>query len=355
MSVATVTHSRLHRTLAPWLTSMAVLCCTLATGPAAAQAGGAAASAWKPSKATEFIVPSGAGAALDQAARKLTELLARDGHAPQFVVSNKSGAHAIAALESLHRHPGDAHTLMTLSTSYGNSLAQNALPAHLQKGTPLVTLLREFTTVVVRADSPLRNAQDLIAQLRKDPEKYSIGIATTLGNHIHLGVAQPLQQGGVNIQKLRIVPYKSSAESMVALAGGHLDVVSATTPNLLPYLQSGRVRVLAIAADKRLEGVFAQSPTWKEQGIDYVSDSFQGVMTAPGASTAQQAYWVNALRKVSETREWKEFVALNQWEPIFLGPQDTAGALSAQVERSHALLTELGLLPASASRIAQAR
>lgn len=117
MSVATVTHSRLHRTLAPWLTSMAVLCCTLATGPAAAQSGGAAAQVWKPGKSTEFIVPSGAGAALDQAARKLTELLARDGHAQQFVVSNKSGAHAIAALESLHRHPGDAHALMTLSTS----------------------------------------------------------------------------------------------------------------------------------------------------------------------------------------------------------------------------------------------
>ena len=78
-------------------------------------------------------------------------------------------------------------------------------------------------------------------------------------------------------------------------------------------------------------------------------------MTAPGASAAQQAYWVNALRKVSETREWKDFVALNQWEPVFLGPQDTAHALSAQVERSHALLTELGLLPASTSRIAQAR
>ena len=355
MSVSSVTHPRSYRTLAPWLASVAVICCTLTSGPAAAQASDASPATWKPSKSTEFIVPSGAGAALDQAARKLTELLARDGHAPQFVVSNKSGAHAIAALESLHRHVGDAHTLMTLSTSYGNSLAQNALPAHLQKGTPLVTLLREFTTVVVRADSPLRNAQDLIAQLRQDPEKYSIGIATTLGNHIHLGVAQPLQQGGVNIQKLRIVPYKSSAESMVALAGGHLDVVSATTPNLLPYLQSGRVRVLAIAADQRLGGAFAQSPTWKEQGINYVSDSFQGVMTAPGANAAQQAYWVNALRKVSETREWKEFVTLNQWEPVFLGPQETARALNAQVERSHALLADLGLLPARSTRLAQAR
>lgn len=335
-----------------WL-AVGMACCTLWTGAALAQTSAADTAAWKPSKPPEFIVPSGAGAALDVAARKLTELLARDGAAANFVVSNKSGAHSIVALENLHRHPGDAHTLMTLSTSYGNSVAQNALPAHLRKGTPLVTLFREFTTVVVRADSPVRNAQDLIAQLKADPGKYSIGIATTLGNHIHLGIAQPLQQGGVDVQNLRIVPYKSSAESMNALVGGHLDVVSATTPNLLPYLQAGRVRVLAIAADQRLAGAFAQAPTWKEQGIDYVSDSFQGVMTVPGASAAQQAYWVNALQRVSQTREWKDFVALNQWEPWFQGPQATEAALRGQVERSHALLSTLGLLPANAQHVAQ--
>lgn len=320
-----------------------------------AQAQTAAAGDWKPQKATEFIVPSGAGAALDVAARKLTDLLAREKLAPGFVISNKSGAHAIVALEGLHRHPGDAHTLMTLSTSYGNSQAQNALPAHLQKGTPVATLFREFITVVVRADSPLRSAQDLVAQLKKDPGKYSIGIATTLGNHIHLGAAQPLKQAGVDIKGLRIVPYKSSGESMTALVGGHLDVVSATTPNLLPYLQSGRVRVLAIASEQRLGGAFAQSPTWKEQGIDYVSDSFQGVMTVPGASEAQKAYWVQALRKVSETQEWKDFVALNQWEPWFQGPQATQQLVQAQQKNNQALLAELGLLPQAPQKLARAR
>ncbi|WP_417285486.1 tripartite tricarboxylate transporter substrate binding protein [Comamonas sp.] len=355
MSAQAFAHQAFHPKRPRWLAVMGVACCALLGGIASAQNSSAAAPVWKPSKSPEFIVPSGAGAALDVAARKLTELLAREGLSPSFVVSNKSGAHSISALESLHRHAGDAHTLMTLSSSYGNSLAQNALPAHLQKATPLVTLFREFTTVVVRADSPIRNAQDLIAQLRQDPEKYSIGIATTLGNHIHLGVAQPLRQGGVHIQKLRIIPYKSSAESMTALVGGHLDVVSATTPNLLPYLQAGRVRVLAIAANQRLEGAFAQSPTWKEQGIDYVSDSFQGVMTTPAATAQQQTYWVGALRRVSETREWKDFVALNQWEPIFLGPQETANALHTQVQRNHALLAELGLLPAAAVHLAKAR
>ena len=352
VSTAPATRSRSRSWALACMAAVAVL-----GGTAHAQQRSGDDTGWKPGKAPEFIVPSGAGAALDVAARKLTELLGREGLAPGFVVSNKSGAHSIVALETLHRHAGDANTLMTLSSSYGNSLAQNALPAHLQKGTPLVTLFREYTTVVVRADSPLRNAQDLIAQLRQDPEKYSIGIATTLGNHIHLGVAQPLQQGGVNIKQLRIVPYKSSAESMTALVGGHLDVVSATTPNLLPYLQSGRVRVLAIAANQRLGGAFAQSPTWKEQGVDYVSDSFQGVMAPPNISTAQQTYWVNALRRVADSRDWKEFVALNQWEPYFLGPKDTSRELRGQVERSHALLAELGLLPANASplRVANAR
>lgn len=321
--------------------------------PALAQT--AADAEWRPRKSTEFLVPSGAGAALDVAARKLTELMAREKLAPGFVVSNKSSAHGIVALEGLHRHPGDAHTLMTLSTSYGNSQAQNALPEHLQKGTPVATLFREYVTVVVRADSPLRNTQDLVAQLKKDPGKYSIGIATTLGNHIHLGVAQPLKQAGVDIKGLRIVLYKSSVESMTALVGGHLDVVSATTPNLLSYLQAGRVRVLAIAAEHRLGGAFAQAPTWKEQGIDYVSDSFQGVMTVPGASEAQKAYWVDALRKVSQSKEWKDFVALNQWEPWFQGPEATQQLLAAQLKNNQALLGELGLLPDAPQKLANAR
>ena len=335
------------------LTAGMALACS-AWLPAQAQVQADAGAHWAPRKSTEFIVPSGAGAALDVAARKLTELLTREKLAPGFIVSNKSSAHGIVALEGLHRHPGDAHALMTLSTSYGNSLAQNALPDHLQKGTPLATLFREFVTVVVRADSPLRSTQDLVAQLKQDPGKYSIGIATTLGNHIHLGVAQPLKLAGVDIKGLRIVPYKSSAESMTALVGGHLDVVSATTPNLLPYLQSGRVRVLAIAAEQRLGGAFAQAPTWKEQGINYVSDSFQGVMTVPGASAAQQAYWVAALRKVAETREWKDFVALNQWEPWFQGPQATQQLLQTQLDSNQALLSELGLLPTAPRKIAKA-
>lgn len=309
---------------------------------------------WKPSKPLEFVVPGGAGAALDLAARKLTDVLAKEGITPHFIVSNKTGAHSIQALETVARHKGDAHSLITLSSGYVTSQAQGALPPHLQQLTPLATLFREFVTVVVRADSPIRNAQDLVAALRQDPAALSIGISNTLGNHIHLGVAQPLKQEGIAIQQLRIVPYKSSAESMSALVGGHLDVVAATTPNLLPYLESGRIRVIAIAADERLKGAFAQAPTWKEQGIDYVGNAYQGVMTAPGATEAQKAYWLTALRRATQTKEWQDFVALNQWQPLFLGPEETSRAIRSQITTTHALLGELGLIAADGKqRVAQ--
>lgn len=310
-------------------------------------------AAWKPAK-PEFIVPSGAGAALDAAARKLTELLAREGLTESFVVSNRSGAHSIVALETLQRQSGNASLLMTLSSGYVTSVAQGALAPRLQEITPLVTLLREFTTVVVRADSPIRDAAGLIATLRRDPGALSIGIATTLGNHIHLGIAQPLQQAGVAVRGLRVVPYKSSAESTAALVGGHLDVVSATTPNLLPYLQNQRVRVIAIAADERLGGAFADAPTWKEQGVDYVSQSFQGVATTARVTPQQQAFWVEAFGQVARLPEWQAFVALNQWKPHFLGPQETQASLQQQIAQTRTLLATLGLEGTDAAGQAQA-
>lgn len=298
---------------------------------------------WRAGTQPEFIVPSGAGAALDTAARKLTELLAREGVTPSFVVSNRSGAHSVAALEQVERRPTHGGTLITLSSGYVTSLAQDALPEHLRHLTPVATLFREYTVVAVRNDSPIKDAKDLVARLRTDPGVVSIGIATTLGNHIHIAVAQPLKQAGVDVKGLRIVPYKSSAESTAALLGGHLDVVSATTPNLLPHLASGKVRLLAIGAEQRLGGALAQTPTWREQGVDYVNDSFQGVAAASGLSAEHRAFWLNALRRVASSPEWRQFVALNQWQPYFLGPEETAREIQRQVGQTRVLLAELKL------------
>lgn len=299
--------------------------------------------AWAPGPRVEFVVPSGPGAALDAAARKISRLLEQQRFSPAITVSNRSSAHGIVALNVLQKNEHDANWLSTLSSSLVYSEAHGALPVPHTDFTPLATLLTEYVVVAVRADSPLRTGRDLIERLRPDPGALSIGVATTVGNHIHLGIAKPLKAGGVEVARLRPVPFKSSAESITALLGGHLDVASATTPNVLPHLANGSIRLLAVASAQRLGGALAGVPTWREQGIDAVGQSIQGVMTTKGITPAQQAYWTEALRTVTRTPEWREFLAQNQWQENFLGPADTAAYLARELREVRQLLQELGL------------
>ena len=80
-----------RRTVTQWMACMAMACVVSAPAQASDD------STWQPSKNLEFIVPGGAGAALDMAARKLTEVLAKEGITSNFVVTNKPGAHSIQA------------------------------------------------------------------------------------------------------------------------------------------------------------------------------------------------------------------------------------------------------------------
>ena len=118
-------------------------------------------------------------------------------------------------------------------------------------------------TVAVRADSPVKSGADLIERLKKDPASLSIAVASTLGNHIHIGIAKAMKAGGVDIRKMKVIAFKSSGESMTNLLGGHIDVVSSSTPNVVAQLQAGKIRVIAISSAQRMSGVFAAVPTWK--------------------------------------------------------------------------------------------
>jgi putative tricarboxylic transport membrane protein len=303
-------------------------------------------SGWQPNARVEFLVPSGPGAALDTTARKLTSILAEQKAAPSFVVTNRSSAHGAAALGVLQQNPGDPHFLMSLSSSLVYSDAQHALPVPYTEFTPLAILLNEYVAVAVRADSPLRTAQDLVAALRRDPAALSVGVATNLGNHIHLGIAKPLKAGGVDIARLRVAPYKSSAESTTALLGGHLDLVSATTANFVPHLVAGRLRILAVASPRRLEGAYAAVPTWREQGFDAIGQSVQGVLTTRGVSAAAQAYWIDTLRTAASHPDWQDLLGRNQWQGNFLEGARAAAWLAREREEVAQLLKEPNLQPA---------
>jgi putative tricarboxylic transport membrane protein len=280
-----------------------LLCIALAFSTVGLQT--ARAERHQPGQNTQFIVPAGAGGSLDIVARKLQELLTKENLVKNFVVLNRPGAGAQLALNVLNQNVGDPNYLMTLPTAIINNSYLGMIKTTYKSYTPVAMLLDGYVGILVRSDSPFKTANDLIEHLKKNPDSLNIAIAASLGNDVHVGTAKALMLAGVDISKLTFVPFKSSSESITNLIGGNVDVVGATTPTIIPALQSGKVRVLAIGSPERLKGVLSNIPTWKELGVDTITSSPQGVM-APNKSSFGNPHSDRLPKQKNGTISWNK-------------------------------------------------
>jgi putative tricarboxylic transport membrane protein len=318
-----------------------LLCIALAFSTVGLQT--ARAERQQPGQNTQFIVPAGAGGSLDIVARKLQELLTKENLVKNFVVLNRPGAGAQLALNVLNQNVGDPNYLMTLPTAIINNSYLGMIKTTYKSYTPVAMLLDGYVGILVRSDSPFNTANDLIEHLKKNPNSLNIAIAASLGNDVHVGTAKALMLAGVDISKLTFVPFKSSSESITNLIGGNVDVVGATTPTIIPALQSGKVRVLAIGSPERLKGVLSNIPTWKELGVDTITSSPQGVMAPKDITPQQIKFWESALRQVTQTKDWNNFLEQNQWAPRFMTATETMAMLEKETATIEEVLNKLQL------------
>lgn len=306
--------------------------------------GSAAGTDWRPSRPIELISGVAAGGSLDLAARAAQRILQERHNIGQPInVINKPGAGSTLAWAYLNTHPGNAHYLSFTT----NALVINPILGTSAVGpgdiTPIVHLSREDIVFTVRADSPLKSAQDLVERLRKDPASLSFGIATSLGNPSHIAIAQVARSAGVELRSLKVVVFNASTQAMATVMGGNLDVLVSSPGNPMPHVQGGRMRALAVAANARLGGAFAATPTWKELGVNSVSRFWRGVIGPKGLTPDQVAYWEGQFSKLVASEEWKKYLADNLLVPEFMTARDAARFLQTEAAEYRALLADLGL------------
>jgi putative tricarboxylic transport membrane protein len=176
----------------------------------------------------------------------------------------------------------------------------------------VANLFGEYIGVAVKADSPIKSGRDLIERLKKDPAAVSFGIATSIGNTNHQGVAGALKAVGIDVRKTRNVVFQSGALAITAMLGGHIDAVPVSVGSWVPHMNTGAVRVIAVSSAERLPGFFAQIPTWREQGANMVVSNWRAMFGPKNMTPAQVAYWEANFQKLMDTPEWKaEMVKLN--------------------------------------------
>jgi putative tricarboxylic transport membrane protein len=125
--------------------------------------------------------------------------------------------------------------------------------------------------------------------------------------------------------------------------GGHLELVTTAGGNVAAHVQTGKLRVVAVSADKRLPGSLANVPTWKEQGVNLVYGGWRSIVGPKGISAAQVAYWEGVLRKAAQSAEWKAELERNYWSDDFVTSAQFRKDLDKDYADMKAVLTDLGL------------
>jgi putative tricarboxylic transport membrane protein len=308
----------------------------LVTVPAFAQ--------WQPTKNVELIAPAAAGSALDSVARLLQRVV-QDKQLVKASVSvvNKAGGGNAVGFAYLSSHAGDGHyALVTPFTIITNRIT-GSNPLSYQDFTPIAMLADEHIAFVVNINSPIKTGRDLLARLKNDPASVSMALASALGNANHIAVSLAGKAAGADSKRFKIAVFNSRGESITAVLGGHIDLAITTTGLVGQQIQSGRLRVLAVAANERLGGPLAQVPTWREQGVDVVFSSWRALIGPRGMSAEQIAYWEAIAARVNAQDEWVQELNKNSLVPAYKGSEDTRVFLQAQSEQLRAILQDLGM------------
>lgn len=225
-------------------------------GPAAAQD--------YPTKPVKVIVPWSAGGGADTVARlisaKLSESLGQS-----FFVENRGGATGTIGTDVVAKAAPDGYTLL-LGTNSTYVLAvglYKKLPYDTDKDLTPISRVAEVPHILsVNPNVPVKNTEELIALLKANPGKYSFGSSGTASTPQVAGQVFMNRTG----TKLLHVPYKGSGQSVADTVSGTLQVSFDTLPAVLPFIQSGRLKALAVLGPKRVSAL-PDLPTTAELGL----------------------------------------------------------------------------------------
>jgi tripartite-type tricarboxylate transporter receptor subunit TctC len=277
---------------------------SLLATPAIAQAP----TAWPGDKTMEVIVPFPAGGGVDVMTRLVMPLVAAQIPGLRPVVINRTGAAGQIGLEATFNAVPDGYTIGATTIP-----AHNAIPLERQVRyramdfTFICNIVEDANCFYVRADSPLKTLQDLVAAAKARPEH--ITYATTgIGSDDHLFVLHFEALAG--LKPMIQVPFAGAAPLIPQLLGGNMDVAAINVNDALQLAREGKVRMLAQAAAAR-QPEAADVPTFRELGFDLVHGASRGIVGPPNMPPAIVARLEAAFRTALTDENFKREAARN--------------------------------------------
>ena len=308
----------------------------------------AQAAVWQPTKNVEFVVPAGTGGGADQMARLIQGIITKNNlMKTSMIVVNKSGGAGAEGFLELKNAKADPHKIIiTLSNMFTTPLA-TGVPFSWKDMTPVAMLALDEFVLWVNADSPYKTTQDYIAAVKASNGKLKMG---GTGSKQEDQIITALIEKSA-AAKFIYVPYKGGGEVAVQLVGRHIDSTVNNPIEAVAQWRGDKLRPLCVLDGKRLaykdkiaDKSWADIPTCKENGLDVEYLMLRGIFMAPGVTPEQTAYYVDLMKKVRATPEWKKFMDEGAFNQTFMEGAEFTRWVANEDIRHRILMQEAGFI-----------
>ncbi|HLX23185.1 MAG TPA: tripartite tricarboxylate transporter substrate binding protein BugE [Usitatibacter sp.] len=296
-----------------------------------------------PSRPVRLVVPFAPGGTTDIVAR-VTSAKIQAAFGQPMVVENRAGAGGVIGATETAKAAPDGYSLgvATVSTiATAPAMEPTVTYDPINDFTPIINIAATPNVITVNPQFPARDFAGFIAELKKNPDKYSYA-STGTGSITHMQMELFKAKTGVSIVH---IPYKGAGPALTDEIAGHVLVMLDNLPSSLPYIQQGKLIPIVVASEKRVPAL-PNVPTLAEVGVPEANRmAFYGIYGPKGLPADVVAKVHDAVKKTLEDREVRERIEATGSVVIANTPAEFAKQIKSEFETYKKLAIDQKLKP----------
>ena len=295
-----------------------------------------------PVRPVRVIVPFAAGGNTDITARaigvRLSEVFGQ-----QIVVENRPGGATNIGTELVAKAPPDGYTILMGGATNAINMSTQAKPPYdtLRDFAPVILCVKGANVLSMHPSVPARNLKELIALARARPGQLNFA-SSGLGSSNQMAGELFKMMANINIVH---VPYKGNAPALIDTMAGHVEMMFSGVPALIPHIQSGRLRAIAIGSLKRFTAI-PEVPTFDESGVKgYEATTWFGLMAPVKTPKEIVARWNVEVDKILASPDLRGRFINDGLEPMGGTQEEFGRFIRAEIEKYARVVAATGMKP----------